>query len=109
MIAVAEGANMPTTFEATDLFLKNNILFAPGKAANAGGVAISALEMSQNAIRLSWNFEKVYFKLKEIISNIFSHVSTSAKKYGQDKNYVFGANVCGFLKVSQAMIEQGVI
>ncbi len=109
VIAVAEGANMPTTIDATELFLKNNILFAPGKAANAGGVAVSALEMSQNSMRLSWTFEEVDSKLKDIMVNIFKQVSESSKKYGFEKNYVVGANIAGFIKVADAMIAEGVI
>lgn len=109
VIAVAEGANMPTTIDATELFLKNNILFAPGKAANAGGVAVSALEMSQNSMRLSWTFEEVDSKLKDIMVNIFKQVSESSKKYGFENNYVVGANIAGFIKVADAMIAEGVI
>ena len=109
VIAVAEGANMPCTLEATDLFIKNGVLFAPGKAANAGGVAVSALEMSQNAMRLSWEFEKVDAKLKNIMIDIFKQVSFFSQKYGMKKNYVFGANVAGFTKVSDAMIAQGIV
>ena len=109
VIAVAEGANMPTTIDATELFLKNNILFAPGKSANAGGVAVSALEMSQNSMRLSWTFEEVDSKLKDIMVNIFKQVSESSKKYGFEKNYVVGANIAGFIKVADAMIAEGVI
>ena len=109
VISVAEGANMPTTIDATELFLKNNILFAPGKAANAGGVAVSALEMSQNSMRLSWTFEEVDSKLKDIMVNIFKQVSESSKKYGFENNYVVGANIAGFIKVADAMIAEGVI
>lgn len=106
--AVAEGANMPTTLEATHLLQKSGVLFAPGKAANAGGVATSALEMSQNSMRLSWSFEEVDAKLQGIMVNIFNNVSTAAKKYGFDGNYVVGANIAGFEKVAEAMIAQGV-
>lgn len=109
VIAVAEGANMPTTTEATELFLKNNVLFAPGKAANAGGVAISAVEMSQNAMRLYWDFKKVDDTLKNIMTNIFNQISSGANVYGFPGNYVFGANAAGFLKVSNAMISQGLV
>ena len=109
VIAVAEGANMPTTLDATELFLQNKILFAPGKAANAGGVATSALEMSQNSMRLSWSFEEVDQKLKDIMVNIFKQISESAAKYGFDGNYVIGANIAGFEKVADAMLRQGVI
>lgn len=107
-IAVAEGANMPTTMEATEYLQKNGILFCPGKAANAGGVATSALEMSQNSERLSWSFEEVDGKLKDIMVNIFKNVDSAAKKYGMDKNYIAGANIAGFLKVADAMLAQGI-
>lgn len=109
VIAVAEGANMPTTLKATELFLNNKILFAPGKAANAGGVATSALEMSQNSMRLSWSFEEVDSKLKDIMVNIFKQISEASSKYGFDKNYVIGANIAGFEKVADAMLSQGVL
>ncbi|MEG2314589.1 MAG: NADP-specific glutamate dehydrogenase [Clostridia bacterium] len=106
--AVGEGANMPTTLEATQLFLAKNVLFAPGKAANAGGVATSALEMSQNSMRLSWSFEEVDEKLKGIMSGIFGKCAEAAKEYAdQPTNYVVGANIAGFLKVAQAMMAQG--
>ncbi|WP_337664156.1 NADP-specific glutamate dehydrogenase [Suilimivivens sp.] len=106
--AVAEGANMPTTIEATEYLQKNGVLFAPGKASNAGGVATSALEMSQNSERLSWTFEEVDSKLKGIMVNIFHNLDDAAKKYGLDGNYVAGANIAGFLKVADAMLAQGV-
>lgn len=106
--AVAEGANMPTTIEATEYLQKNGILFAPGKASNAGGVATSALEMSQNSERLSWTFEEVDSKLKGIMVNIFHNLDDAAKKYGLDGNYVAGANIAGFLKVADAMTAQGI-
>lgn len=109
VIAIAEGANMPTSIEATKLFQDNGVLFAPGKAANAGGVATSALEMSQNSMRLSWTFEEVDAKLKGIMVNIFNQISNAAKEYGYDKNYVIGANIAGFVKVADAMLAQGVI
>lgn len=109
VVAVAEGANMPTTIDATELFLQNNILFVPGKAANAGGVAVSALEMSQNSMRLSWSFEEVDSKLKDIMINIFKQISEASSKYGFEKNYVVGANIAGFIKVADAMIAEGVI
>ena len=105
--AVAEGANMPTTIEATEYLQKNGVLFAPGKASNAGGVATSALEMSQNSERLSWTFEEVDSKLKGIMVNIFHNLDDAAKKYGLDGNYVAGANIAGFLKVAEAMTAQG--
>lgn len=107
--AVAEGANMPSTPEAVEVFQSNGILFAPGKAANAGGVATSALEMSQNSMRLSWSFEEVDQKLQGIMANIFQNISDAAKRYGVDNNYVAGANIAGFEKVANAMLAQGVI
>ncbi len=108
VIAVAEGANMPTTLDATHELQNNGVLFAPGKAANAGGVATSALEMSQNSMRLSWTFEEVDEKLQGIMVNIFNNVQNAANKYGFEKNYVVGANIAGFEKVAEAMIAQGV-
>lgn len=105
---VAEGANMPSTREATDFFLENGMLFMPGKAANAGGVATSALEMSQNSQRLSWTFEEVDAKLKDIMVNIYAKVSDAAERYGVAGNYVAGANIAGFEKVAEAMLAQGV-
>ncbi len=107
--AVAEGANMPTTMEATEYLQENNILFAPGKAANAGGVATSALEMSQNSERLSWTFEEVDGKLKNIMVNIFHNLDDAAKRYGMEGNYVAGANIAGFEKVVDAMNAQGIV
>ena len=107
-IAVAEGANMPTTLEATEYLQQNKILFAPGKAANAGGVATSALEMSQNSERLSWTFEEVDGKWKNIMVNIFHSLDDAAKRYGKEGDYVTGANIAGFEKVADAMIAQGV-
>ena len=106
--AVAEGANMPTTLEATKYLQENGIIFAPGKAANAGGVATSALEMSQNSERLSWSFEEVDAKLQGIMVNICHNMADAAKKYGFEGNYVVGANAAGFEKVAEAMIAQGV-
>ena len=108
-IAVAEGANMPTTLEAIDYLRENGVLFAPGKAANAGGVATSALEMSQNSMRLSWSFEEVDSKLKDIMVGIFHNIDEAAKAYGMPGNYVAGANIAGFLKVAEAMEAQGVV
>ena len=107
-IAVSEGANMPTTAEAVDYLQQNGVLLAPAKAANAGGVATSALEMSQNSERLNWTFEEVDAKLKDIMINIFHNMSDAAEKYGMGKNYVAGANIAGFEKVLKAMVEQGV-
>ena len=107
--AVAEGANMPTTLEATEYLQKNEILFAPGKASNAGGVATSALEMSQNSERLSWTFEEVDGKLQNIMVNIFHNLDDAAKRYGMEGNYVAGANIAGFEKVVDAMTAQGIV
>ena len=109
VLAVAEGANMPTSMEATEYFQTNGVLFCPGKAANAGGVATSALEMSQNSERLSWTFEEVDAKLQTIMVNIFHNLDDAAKKYGMEGNYVAGANIAGFLKVAEAMTAQGVV
>ena len=109
VIAVAEGANMPTTLDATKYFQDHNVLFCPGKASNAGGVATSALEMSQNSERLSWTFEEVDAKLKGIMVNIFHNLDDAAKKYGMAGNYVAGANIAGFLKVVNAMLAQGIV
>ena len=109
VIAVCEGANMPTTLEATKKFQDAGIMFVPGKAANAGGVATSALEMSQNSQRLSWTFEEVDAKLKDIMNNIYRNIADAAKKYGMEGNYVAGANIAGFVKVADTMIAQGVV
>ena len=109
VIAVGEGANMPCTNEALSYLLENGILVAPAKAANAGGVATSALEMSQNSMRLSWSFEEVDEKLKNIMVNIFNASKEAAKEYGAEGNYVVGANIAGFLKVADVMISQGII
>jgi len=106
---VAEGANMPSTREATDFYLENDICFMPGKAANAGGVATSALEMSQNSMRLSWSSEEVDEKLKGIMKGIYAKVSDAAKRYGVEGNFVAGANIAGFEKVADAMMAQGVV
>ena len=107
--AVAEGANMPTTLDATKYLQDNGILFCPGKASNAGGVATSALEMTQNSERLSWTFEEVDAKLKTIMVNIFHNLDAAAKQYGMEGNYVAGANIAGFLKVADAMNAQGIV
>ena len=109
VIAVAEGANMPTTLEATEYLQENGVLFAPGKASNAGGVATSALEMSQNSERLSWTFDEVDAKLQGIMVNIFHACDDASKKYGFEKNYVVGANIAGFEKVAEAMTAQGIV
>lgn len=106
---VAEGANMPSTREATDFFLESGMLFMPGKAANAGGVATSALEMSQNSQRLSWSFEEVDAKLKDIMVNIYAKAADAAERYGVPGNYVAGANIAGFEKVAEAMMAQGIV
>ncbi len=109
VIAVAEGANMPSTLDATSYLQDNKVLFGPAKAANAGGVATSALEMSQNSQRLSWSFDEVDSKLKGIMENIFASVDSAAREYGCEGNYVVGANIAGFLKVSNAMMAQGAV
>ncbi|HEX3010430.1 MAG TPA: NADP-specific glutamate dehydrogenase [Syntrophomonadaceae bacterium] len=106
--AVGEGANMPCTLEATKVFLDNKVLFSPGKASNAGGVATSALEMSQNSMRYSWTFEEVDAKLKNIMVDIYHNASETAKKYGCEDNLVVGANIAGFIKVADAMLAQGI-
>ena len=108
VIAVAEGANMPSTPEAIEVFQSNGVLFGPAKAANAGGVATSALEMSQNSMRYSWTFEEVDAKLKDIMINIFHNSYNAAKKYGMEGNLLAGANIAGFEKVAEAMLAQGV-
>ena len=105
---VAEGANMPSTPEAIAVFQKNGLLFGPAKAANAGGVATSGLEMSQNSERLSWTFEEVDEKLQGIMVNICHNMVNAAKKYGHEGNYVVGANAAGFEKVAEAMMAQGI-
>ena len=106
---VGEGANMPSTLEAIDYFLKNKVLFAPAKAANAGGVAVSALEMSQNSERLHWTFEEVDNKLKGIMQNIFQNAKKNAEEFGDADNLVMGANIAGFKKVAEAMTAQGLV
>ncbi len=108
-LAVCEGANMPTTLEATKYLQENKVIFAPGKAANAGGVATSALEMSQNSERLSWSFEEVDAKLKDIMVNITHNMADTAKRYGHEGDYVVGANIAGFEKVANAMLAQGIV
>ncbi len=109
VIAVCEGANMPTTLEATAYLKENGVIFGPAKAANAGGVATSALEMSQNAERLSWTFEEVDSRLKTIMINIVHNMDAAAKEYGMEGDYVAGANIAGFKKVAEAMVAQGII
>ena len=107
--AVCEGANMPTTLEATKYLQENGVWFIGGKAANAGGVATSALEMSQNSERLAWTFEEVDSKLQDIMVNIYHNIDEAAKKYGHEGDYVMGANIAGFEKVAEAMLAQGVV
>jgi glutamate dehydrogenase (NADP+) len=107
--AVGEGANMPTTIEAAEYFLKHKVLFAPGKAANAGGVATSALEMSQNSSRAKWSFEEVDSKLKRIMVNIYKEISSAATEAGITDNFIAGANIAGFKKVAEAMMQQGIV
>ena len=109
VMAVAEGANMPCTPEAVEIFQKNGIMFAPGKASNAGGVATSGLEMSQNSLRYGWTREEVDAKLDNIMVNIHKNAAETAEKYGRPGDYVFGANVAGFLKIAEAMQAQGVV
>ena len=108
-MAVCEGANMPTTMDATEYLQANGVWFVPGKAANAGGVATSALELSQNSERLSWSFEEVDAKLKNIMVNIYHNIDNASKKYGMEGNYVAGANIAGFEKVANAMMAQGIV
>ena len=109
VIAVSEGANMPSTLEAISVFKEKNIMFGPAKAANAGGVACSALEMSQNSMRLSWSEDEVLEKLKDIMVKIYKNSSESAKEYGEEGNILMGANIAGFLKVADAMMAQGIV
>jgi glutamate dehydrogenase (NADP+) len=108
-IAVAEGANMPCTKAAVQVFHDKGIMFAPGKAANAGGVAVSAFEMSQNSARITWTFEEIDNMLQSIMSGIFSQMDEAAKEYTMPGNFVAGANIAGFKKVATAMLEQGVV
>ncbi len=107
--AVSEGANMPSTPEAIEVYFANNMLYGPAKAANAGGVATSGLEMCQNSMRYSWSFEEVDAKLKDIMKNIFASCDSAAKEYGMPGNYMAGANIAGFLKVAEAMKAQGCV
>jgi glutamate dehydrogenase (NADP+) len=108
VIAVCEGANMPCTPDAVDAFLAAKVVFSPGKASNAGGVATSGLEMSQNSERYSWTAEEVDAKLQQIMVNIFHNANNAAKEYGMEGNLVVGANIAGFLKVANAMKAQGI-
>ena len=109
VICVAEGANMPSTGEAVDAFLKAKILFGPGKAANAGGVACSGLEMSQNSMRYNWSFEEVDARIQGIMQDIFNVGYEASKMYGKEGDLVLGSNIAGFLKVCDAMIYQGIV
>ena len=109
VICVAEGANMPSTKEAVSVFLEAKIPFGPGKAANAGGVACSGLEMSQNSMRYSWSFDEVDMKIKNIMENIFKMGHDASKVYGDEGNLVLGSNIAGFLKVYDAMVFQGIV
>ena len=106
---VGEGANMPTTLDATEYLQENGVAFMPGKAANAGGVLVSGLEMSQNAEHLSWTFEEVDGKLEQLMRGMFHNVDDTAKEYGHEGNFVMGANIAGFLKVADAMMTQGIV
>lgn len=108
-IAVAEGSNMSTSLNATEILQKNKVLFVPGKAANAGGVAVSALEMAQNSARMSWSFESVDRKLQKIMHNIYTEISDAANSYGLGTNLVAGSNIAGFIKVADAMLQQGIV
>lgn len=107
--AVCEGANMPCTPEAIEIFQKNHVLYAPGKASNAGGVATSGLEMSQNSLRLSWTFEEVDQRLQGIMQNIYRTVADTAKEYGMENDFMAGANIAGFVKIAESMMEQGIV
>lgn len=109
VLLVAEGANMPSSLEAIEVFQSNNVMFGPAKAANAGGVACSALEMSQNSMRLSWTKDEVIEKLKDIMRNIYINSRDAAKEYGEEGNLLMGANIAGFLKVAEAMVAQGIV
>ena len=108
-VCISEGANMPSTPEAVDLFVESKISYGPGKAANAGGVATSQLEMAQNASMVNWTFEEVDTKLAQIMKNIYTSASTTAAEFGEPTNLVLGANIAGFRKVADAMIEQGLV
>ena len=106
---VGEGANMPSTLEAIEIFKKKGVVFLPAKAANAGGVATSALEMAQSSGRMFWSFEEVDAKLKNIMINIYHNIDKSAKEYGYEGDYVMGANIAGFVKVATAMMAHGIV
>src|SRR5699024_1851073 len=107
--AVAEGANMPSTADAIKVFQNNDVLFGPATAVNAGGVAVSSLEMAQNSMRMSWSFQEVDAKLQEIMKEIYRNCVEASNEFGQEGNLSAGANIAGFQKVADAMIEQGVI
>ena len=109
VLAVSEGANMPSTLGAIDVFLKAGVSFGPAKAANAGGVAVSALEMAQNSGRTQWTFEEVDAKLYDIMKGIYENAAAAAKEFGHEGNLVVGANIAGFLKVADAMSAQGIV
>ena len=109
MNVVSEGANMPTVPEGVDIFVENNILYAPGKASNAGGVSVSGLEMTQNSLRLSWTRKEVDDYLKKIMKRIHSVCVSAADEYGTPGNYVNGANIAGFVKIAKAMMAQGIV
>jgi glutamate dehydrogenase (NADP+) len=106
---ISEGANMPTTPDGVEIFLDSDVLYGPGKAANAGGVAVSGLEMSQNSLRFGWTREEVDAKLQRIMKDIHATSLAAAERFGTPGNYVNGANIAGFLKVADAMIDQGVV
>jgi glutamate dehydrogenase (NADP+) len=106
---VAEGANMPTTMDATEYFMHNKVTFFPGKASNAGGVATSGLEMSQNSGRINWEFNEVDLRLQTIMKNIYRDISRAAAEYDQPENFILGANIAGFRKVADAMLAQGIV
>ena len=106
---MVEGANMPTTPEGADVFAANKMLYGPGKAANAGGVAVSSLEMTQNSMRLSWSREEVDNKLKQIMQSIHDQAAEAAETFGTPGNYVRGANIASFVKVANSMMDQGVV
>jgi len=108
-VLVCEGANMPSTPQAIDIFIDNKLLYAPGKAANAGGVAVSGLEMAQNSMRISWPKEEVDDRLKIIMKGIHQSCLNAAEEYGKPDNYLIGANIAGFVKVVNAMLDQGLL
>src|SRR5690606_36163501 len=109
VMAIGEGANMPSTLEAIEVFRQNGVLFGPAKAANAGGVAVSALEMAQNSMRLVWTFEEVDAKLHDIMIAIYNRCMNASIEYGDPGNLVMGANIAGFLRIANAMVAQGLV